>query len=167
MNSLKTFFANKSRPAEHDAVRSEPANRSSAGRPNTLERRANAVDVDKISICLAKVEIALNHGNQEEAAEAIKAAFQVETTEPVTRESPITDLGLDILICNLLERRALFTVGDLTMVTYTELRAITNFGQGRIEQVRTALERHGFALAPCTIFRPLELPDVVAMGRGD
>jgi hypothetical protein len=164
MKNLRSFFANR-RPAEIDAPRVEPANNSSAGRPDKLEIGPDALPAAAIGVCVAKVEIALHRGNREEALAAVEAAFNVEPIGPITLDSPIADLGLEVLICNMLEGAAIFTVGDLTSVTVTELRTIANLGGTRINVIRTSMAKHGFSLSGSGVFRPLAMPSVAAFDR--
>ena len=95
----------------------------------------------------ARIGSPLRRANGEEAKAAIDhAMLTLEPDEPVTRDSPIVDLGLGQRTTLALEGQLCFTVGDVCQKSYTDLRRIAMFGDHTISQIRVALSKYGFEL---------------------
>jgi DNA-directed RNA polymerase alpha subunit len=112
---------------------------------SSLERRDTALPEELIALTLAKVEIALHHGNEEEAHTVIARAFsEAQAKEQVTLDSPLIALGLPVRTVNGMEEAGILTVGDLCDWRLCDLISLPNFGERTAHEVRAAIERHGF-----------------------
>ncbi|QDU55580.1 DNA-directed RNA polymerase subunit alpha C-terminal domain-containing protein [Aeoliella mucimassa] len=59
-------------------------------------------------------------------------------------EMSTAEIGLAVRTTNCLEEKGVFTVHDLLNCTRDDLLSISNFGEKTLEEVYTALEKHGF-----------------------
>jgi DNA-directed RNA polymerase alpha subunit len=130
--------------------------------PHLIERWPTALPVELIGPALAMVEIAFNHGNEEEAHAAVRRVFaQAGPPQTVTLDSPLCDLGLSLRITNSLEADGVLTVRQLCELSVTEICRRPNFGQKYLDAIRTALGKHGWTLryesaTGVTNLKPLE-----------
>lgn len=93
------------------------------------------------------VEVAFNHGNEEEAHAAVRRVFaQAAPPEAVTLDSPLCDLGLSLRITNSLEADGVLSVRQLCDLTVSDVYHRPNFGQKYVDAIRTALGKHGWTL---------------------
>jgi DNA-directed RNA polymerase alpha subunit len=115
--------------------------------PSLLERWPTALPVELIGPALAMVEVAFNHGNEEEAHAAVRRVFaSVAPSDTVTLDSPLVDLGLNLRITNSLEADGVLTIGQLCEMTVTEIYHRPNFGRKYADAIREALAKHGWTL---------------------
>lgn len=115
--------------------------------PSLIERWPAALPVELIGPALAMVEVAFNHGNEEEAHAAVRRVFaQAAPPDDVTLDSPLVDLGLSIRITNSLEAAGVLTVRQLCELSVTEIYQRPNFGQKYVDAIRTALGKYGWTL---------------------
>ena len=61
--------------------------------------------------------------------------------------TPIEDLDLSVRSYNCLKREGVATVGELRVMTETQLLEIRNFGQKSVDEVKEKLEEMGITLA--------------------
>ena len=62
------------------------------------------------------------------------------------KEIPICVLGLSTRVYNRLIRAGIYTVGDLTTMTYADFLVFRNLGPKRIDEIIKALQEHGFSM---------------------
>jgi hypothetical protein len=101
------------------------ADRSNRREHECIHPERRSIPPNIASQCVAMVEIALRHGNHEEAIAAInrtwRAASQAEKDAVVTDETLLACTTLDLRIVNLLELRGLRTVGDVRKLRPNQL----------------------------------------------
>lgn len=113
----------------------------------TLERWPTALPAEVIGPALAKVEVALHHGNEEEAHAAVRAAFEaVKPPSEITLDSSLVELGLPQRVVGSFDRSGILTVRQLCELTATQVHQRPNFGSMYTAMIRNALEKHGFEL---------------------
>lgn len=106
---------------------------------------AKALAPDVIQRAVGQIEVAMGHGNREEALRAVERAFEGER-EKVTRLSSVNDLEMLHRLACILEARGIAQVGQLCQHTQADLQAMRGLNRLSAVRIRLALRREGFRL---------------------
>jgi DNA-directed RNA polymerase alpha subunit len=112
---------------------------------------------DRIGECLARVEIALQRGNRDEANAAIARLFEqakITAADGITPDSFVSELidetdrnALPMRIVNTLERHGIHRVRQLVKCSPADLLEISSFAERAVDHIEAALAKHGLNLA--------------------
>ncbi len=111
----------------------------------TLELWTNAIAEERREVCLAQIEIALCHGNREEAEAALARAFRTIKPDTITVNSPVSEI-LPPKLAGAVEHMRIMTVGELSNCTREYLLTGPNIGEKAIAVIRAEMEKVGFSL---------------------
>jgi DNA-directed RNA polymerase subunit alpha len=112
----------------------------------SLWTRPEALPADVIQRALARAEVAMLHGNKEEALLAMHDAFVEAGDEPITATSPIARLDIPSRLLSILETSQITLVGHLLEMTWDQLLQTRSVGSKGATQVVLALRKVGFKL---------------------
>jgi len=97
-----------------------------------------------------KLEEAVKSGNAEILSRAIKEIAQEDDplgfaiAKAIEEETPVSELealGVEERVCNMLEKRAIFTIADLLDTSEERLLKIPNMGKTCLSKIKRALQR--------------------------
>jgi DNA-directed RNA polymerase alpha subunit len=117
-----------------------------AGIPLIESMLPNALPRDVIATALTQLEVAMLHGNKDEAFCVVQRAFEVAGQEPITARSPIARLDLVPRLVSILEARKITQVGHLLEMTLEDVLRVNHVGPKGATQIRIALRRAGMKL---------------------
>ena len=117
-----------------------------AGIPLIDSMMPYALPRDVIATALTQLEVAMLHGNKDEAICVVQRAFEVAGQEPITARSPIARLDLIPRLVSILESAKLTQVGHLLEMTADDLLGVAHIGHKGAMQIRLALRKAGMKL---------------------